>query len=70
MAFFGRKNILIIAFMLSSSSAIAFGLASYIQDSYNFFLISCAARTILGLGEGMAMTCVPAIIAAEFPKEH
>jgi hypothetical protein len=32
--------------------------------------MSATARTILGFGEGMAMTCVPAIIAAEFAKEH
>jgi MFS family permease len=67
---YGRKNILTIAMFLSSLSALVFGAASYIQDSQNFYLMSAAARTILGFGEGMAMTCVPAIIAAEFAKEH
>ena len=68
MAKYGRKNILLLGLFTSAFSALIFGVASYLEDSQKFYIMSAVARTVLGFGEGMCLTCVPAIIALEFEK--
>ena len=67
---YGSKDILVAALVIIAVSSFIFGIASTVNNSLAFYVVSAIARSILGYGEGMALTCVPAIIAAEFPKER
>ena len=59
----GRRKALQSALILMSIATLVFGIASEIEETWNFYTVCCMARLVQGTAAGIVEVTVPAIIS-------
>ena len=64
----GKKNSIIIGYLIMILATVGFGMVSFTENSAVFFWLSMLMRMIQGVATSFNMTAVYSLIAFEFPE--